>query len=126
MPAYSSIRWLCPGRPSARPQPSNPFIPKYPGPVPSGQGNESGTVYDPLRPPIGQNTVNVMDGVARQALTQSPKGDKIWPPLPGFPEKGEDGDWRATKEPYLVLNLCLTSERLDAPGVSGSSQSVFK
>jgi len=72
-PASSSI-----GRPSARPQ---PFVPEYHGSVPSGQGmaTMSGAVYDPVRPPIGRNTVNVMDGGARQALTQSPKGDNICP-----------------------------------------------
>lgn len=59
-----------------------------------------------LRPPIGQNTVNVMNGVARQALTKSPKGDKIWPPPAWAPRNREDADWRATKEPCL-LNLLL-------------------
>lgn len=62
-----------------------------------------------LCPLIGQNTVNVMDGVARQVLAQSPKGDEIWPPLPRCPENRERGwglkIWRATKGPYLVLNL---------------------
>lgn len=58
-----------------------------------------------------------MDGVARQVLAQSPKGDEIWPPLPRCPENRGGGGlkiWRATKGPYLVLNL-LPDERLDAP-----------
>lgn len=45
--------------------------------------------------------------------------------LPAWvPQKNEDGDWRATNRPYLVLNLCLRSVRMDAPDVSGSNQSV--
>ena len=40
-------------------------------------------------------------------------------------ENGEDGDWGATRGPYLVLNLYLMTERLDASGIFGSSQRVI-
>ena len=82
------------------------LILNYPGSVPTGQGRATsqGTVYDPLRPPVGQNTVNVMDWMTRQKHTQSPKGDKIWPSLPWWLRMGrmviggqpEDHTWCST------------------------------
>lgn len=35
-----------------------------------------------------------------------------------------EGVWRATKGPYVVLNLCLATDSADAPGVSDSGQNV--
>lgn len=67
----------------------------------AGYGNEVGTVCDPHRTPIGQNVVNVMDGVKRQPLAQSPNGDEMWPPQPGCPENEEVEDLEGNQRTIL-------------------------
>lgn len=50
----------------------------------------------------------------QDGVTQPPEGHEKWPFL-------EDG----TKWPYVVVNLCLATDWVRAPGVSNSSQNVL-
>ncbi|MEQ2313817.1 hypothetical protein AMECASPLE_005811 [Ameca splendens] len=98
-----------------------PVIPNYSPLVPSGQDRArlKARFMTPFCPPVGQNIVNMMDGAARWSYVITPKGIKyghIW----------REGVWRATKGPYVVLNLCLATDWADAPGVSDLAENVQK
>lgn len=106
----SSIGWLCPGCPSVRPQVSNPVVPvsqlSLLGARRAGKGIESCLVYDPLHPLFRQNTVSMIDGVARQELAQHPTGNKVWMFQPECPRNNIFG-WRASLCPTAWCTWCF-------------------
>lgn len=91
VPAYSSIRWLCPGCPSAQQQPSNPFIPRYS--VPSGHGRATSQARFMTHYVLQSGKTLLTWWMERQGrhLCNHPRGIKYGRPCLGARERGE---WR--------------------------------